>query len=102
MKWLATTKRRWVLYLNSPASGLRLLFHAAFVGATRPGLNESSGPLPPLTTVVAVVEPPPGRSTNSRPRSVRNRKIWRSEERRVGKGGEARWGGRAKRIDDTS
>jgi hypothetical protein len=48
---------------NSPARGLRLLVNAVFVGSMRPGLEESCGSLPTLLIVVAVVEPPPGRST---------------------------------------
>ena len=62
---------------NSPASGLRLEFHAELDGSMRPGLALSWVVLPVPMTVVGVVEPPPARSTNDRPRSVRNRKTWR-------------------------
>ena len=63
--------------MNSPASGLRLVFHAVFVGSMRPGLNVSCVERPLPVTPVAAVDVPPGRSTNDRPRSVRNRKTWR-------------------------
>ena len=68
---MAITKTVSPLYVNSPASGLRLTLQAGFVGSMRPGLNDSSG-TPPLFTTVVFVEVPPGRSTNATPRSVRN------------------------------
>ena len=77
LKWFAITNRWWPLNRNSPASGFRLVLNAVLFGSMRPGLAESSGPFGPFTTVVAVVEPPPGRSTNDTPRSVRKRKTWR-------------------------
>ncbi len=64
LKWLATTKTCSPRKVNSPTSGLRLLFQASEVGLMRPGDTERRTPfLPSATAWTPVVESPPGRST---------------------------------------
>ena len=60
--------------MNSPASGLRLEFQAAFVGSIAARAERELRRRPSRVDRGRVVEVPPGRSTNESPRSVRKRK----------------------------
>ena len=53
------------------------ILRGSLAGSIRPGLKLSCVEAPEPTTVVGVVESPPGRSMNDTPRSVRKRKTWR-------------------------
>lgn len=57
-------EERTTVNRNLPTSGLRLPVKAEFKGSRRPGKALSITPCAPLTTVVALVDEPPGRSTN--------------------------------------